>query len=76
MYSLLGSKSSIDTKGKILFIEDLDEYLYHLDRMLMNLKRNGYFDHLKGIIVGGMTDMHDNTIPFGKNAKEIICFKF
>jgi muramoyltetrapeptide carboxypeptidase len=72
LYSLLGSNSSVKTDGKILFIEDLDEYLYHIDRMLMNLKRNGYFDNLKGLIVGGMTKMHDNTIPFGKTAKEII----
>lgn len=72
LYSLLGSKSSIDTTDKILFIEDLDEYLYHVDRMMMNLKRNRYFDKLKGIIVGGMTDMHDNSIPFGRNASEII----
>ncbi len=72
LYSLTGSDSSTNTKGKILFIEDLDEYLYHIDRMLMNLKRNGYFDYLKGLIVGGFTDMHDNDIAFGKNAKEII----
>jgi muramoyltetrapeptide carboxypeptidase len=72
LYSMLGSKSSIKTDGKILFIEDLDEYLYHIDRMLMNLKRNGYFSNLKGLIVGGMTDMHDNEIPFGKTAEEII----
>lgn len=72
LYSLLGSKSSINTTDKILFIEDLDEYLYHVDRMMMNLKRNGYFDKIKGIIVGGMTDMHDNSIPFGRNASEII----
>ena len=72
LYSLLGSKSSIDTKGKILFIEDLDEYLYHVDRMMYNLKRNGYFEGLKGLIVGGMTDMHDNEIPFGQNAVQII----
>ncbi len=72
LYSLLGSKSSIDTKDKILFIEDLDEYLYHIDRMLYNLKRNGYFDGLKGLIVGGMTDMHDNEIPFGQNEVGII----
>ena len=72
LYSLLGSKSSINTDDKILFIEDLDEYLYHVDRMMVNLKRNGYFDNLKGLIVGGMTKMHDNKIPFGKNAKEII----
>lgn len=72
LYSLLGSKSSIDTKDKILFIEDLDEYLYHIDRMMYNLKRNGYFEHVKGIIVGSMTDMHDNEIPFGQNAVQII----
>src|SRR5690606_26368294 len=59
-------------ENKILYIEDLDEYLYHIDRMMMNLKRNGYFDKVKGIIVGGMTDMHDNSIPFGMNANEII----
>jgi len=72
LYSLLGSDSSLKTDGKILFIEDLDEYLYHIDRMMMNLKRNGYFDNLKGLVVGGMTDMHDNTVPFGKNAYQII----
>ena len=72
LYSLLGSKSAIDTKDKILFIEDLDEYLYHIDRMLYNLKRNGYFEHVKGIIVGSMTDMHDNEIPFGQNEVQII----
>lgn len=72
LYSLLGSKSTINTSGKILFIEDLDEYLYHIDRMMMNLKRNGYFNNLKGLVVGGMTDMHDNEIFFGKTAEEII----
>ncbi len=72
LYSLLGSKSSIETKDKILFIEDLDEYLYHIDRMMYNLKRNGYFAYVKGIIVGSMTDMHDNEIPFGQNAIQII----
>lgn len=72
LYSLLGSKSEIDCRGKILFIEDLDEYLYHIDRMMMNLKRNNCFEGLKGLIVGGMTDMHDNEIPWGKNAMEII----
>jgi len=72
LYSLLGSSSAIKTDGKILFIEDLDEYLYHIDRMMMNLKRNGYFDNLKGLVVGGMTKMNDNTVPFGKTAEEII----
>ena len=72
LYSLCGSSSSISTKGKILFIEDLDEYLYHIDRMLQNLKRNGMLDQLEGLIIGGMTQMHDNDIPFGQSAEEII----
>lgn len=72
LYSLLGSESSIDTEGKVLFIEDLDEYLYHIDRMMYNLKRNNKLAKLKGLVVGGMTDMHDNAIPFGYNVEEII----
>ena len=72
LYSLCGSSSSISTKGKILFIEDLDEYLYHIDRMLQNLKRNGMLDQLEGLVIGGMTKMHDNDIPFGQSAEEII----
>ena len=72
LYSLCGSSSNLDTEGKILFIEDLDEYLYHIDRMIMNLKRNGMLDHLAGLVVGGMTKMHDNRIPFGKTAQEIV----
>ncbi len=72
LYALTGSVSDIDTKGKILFIEDLDEYFYHIDRMMINLKRAGKLNDLTGLIVGGMTDMKDNTISFGKNAEEII----
>lgn len=72
LYSQLGSKTALNTNDKILFVEDLDEYLYHVDRMMQNLKRNGYFDTLKGLIVGSMSDMNDNTIPFGKTAEEIV----
>jgi len=72
LYSILGSKSEVDTKGKIIFIEDLDEYLYHIDRMMMNLERNDYFRNVKGIIIGGMTKMRDNDIPWGHTALEII----
>lgn len=72
LYSMCGSNSALDTEGKILFIEDLDEYLYHIDRMIMNLKRNNMLDHLAGLLVGGMTKMHDNRIPFGKTAQEIV----
>jgi muramoyltetrapeptide carboxypeptidase len=72
LYSLFGSPSAIDCKDKILFLEDLDEYLYHIDRMMINLKRNGCLESIKGIIVGSMTKMKDNDIPWGKNAIEII----
>ncbi len=72
LYSLCGSHSAINTDGKILFIEDLDEYLYHIDRMLQNMKRNGLFENLAGLLVGGMNDMNDNTIPFGKKPEDMI----
>ncbi len=72
LYALSGTPYDIDTRDKILFIEDLDEYLYHLDRMMMQLKLSGKLSCLKGLIVGGMTDMKDNAIPFGKLPEEII----
>ncbi len=72
LYSLLGSGSFPDTEGNILFIEDLDEYLYHIDRMMMALKRAGKLNNLAALLVGGMTQMHDNTVPFGKTAEEIV----
>ena len=72
LYSLSATESDIDTTGKILFIEDLDEYLYHIDRMMLNLKRSGKLSHLAGLIIGGLTEMRDNTIPFGSSAEEII----
>jgi muramoyltetrapeptide carboxypeptidase len=50
----------------------VDEYLYHIDRMMMNLKRAGKLNRLRGLIVGGMDRMNDNQIPFGKTAYEII----
>ena len=72
LYSLLGSNSFPKTAGKILFLEDLDEYLYHIDRMMQALKRAGKLDNLAALVVGGMTEMNDNSIPFGKTAEEII----
>lgn len=72
LYSLRGTDADLKTHGKILFIEDIDEYLYHIDRMMMNLRMGGLLSQLRAIIVGDMTDMKDNTIPFGKNANEII----
>ncbi|MBK5213139.1 MAG: LD-carboxypeptidase [Flavobacteriaceae bacterium] len=72
LYSLCGSASEMKTDGKILFIEDLDEMLYHIDRMMMNLKRSGYLKNLKALLIGGMTEMKDNKVYFGKTAEEII----
>ena len=72
LYSLLGSNSDVITKDRILFIEDLDEYLYHIDRMMINFKRNGKLTNLKALVVGGMNNMNDNEIRFGKSAEEII----
>lgn len=72
LYSLIGSPSDIDTTDKVLFIEDLDEYLYHIDRMMLNLKRSGKLSHIKALLVGHLSDMHDNTVPFGRTAEEIV----
>lgn len=72
LFSLSGTPSEIETEGKILFIEDLDEYLYHIDRMMMNLKRSGKLGQLAGLVIGGMSQMRDNTVPFGKTAEQII----
>jgi muramoyltetrapeptide carboxypeptidase len=58
--------------GKILFIEEVDEYIYHIDRMMRALKRAGKLAHLKGLIVGGLTQIHDNTHPFGQSVEEVI----
>ncbi len=70
--SLIGSNSDIDTKGKILFFEDVGEYLYRLDRMMWTMKQAGKLQNLAGLIVGGMTDMKDNDTSFGKTAYEIV----
>ncbi len=72
IYSMCGTAEKLETTGKILFLEDLDEYLYHIDRMIQNLKRNGYLSDLSALVVGGMTKIHDNQIPFGYTVEEII----
>lgn len=69
---LIGTASDLNTKNKILFLEDVGEYLYNIDRMLVQLKRSGKFDKLKGLIIGGFTDSKDTERPFGKSAYEII----
>jgi muramoyltetrapeptide carboxypeptidase len=69
---MAGSVSEMDYSGKILFLEDVGEYLYSIDRMMWNLKRAGKLSKLKGLIVGGFTELKDNDIPFGQTAAEII----
>ena len=72
IYSLQGTDYAIDCDDKILFIEDLNEYLYHLDRMMLNLKMSGKLAKLRGLVVGTFSDMKDNASPFGKTAYEIV----
>jgi muramoyltetrapeptide carboxypeptidase len=72
LYALLGTKTDPDTRQKLLFLEDLDEYLYHVDRMVQSLKHAGKLDNLAGLIVGGLNSMNDNKIPFGPTAPSII----
>ncbi|MGN6616272.1 MAG: S66 peptidase family protein [Ilyomonas sp.] len=69
---LIGSVSDIDTNNKILFIEDIGEYIYNIDRMMLQLKHAGKLDNLSGLIVGSFTDMKDTTIPFGQTIYECI----
>ena len=72
LYGMIGSDTFPELDGKILFIEEVDEYIYHIDRMMHGLKRAGKLEHLKGLIVGGLTQIHDNSHPFGQTAEEVI----
>ncbi|MEO7308077.1 MAG: LD-carboxypeptidase [Ferruginibacter sp.] len=69
---LSGTVSDINTENKILFIEDIGEHIYNIDRMLYQLKRSGKLDKLAGLIVGGFTDMLDTERPFGKKVNKLI----
>jgi len=72
LHTMLGSNTSIDTNGKILFIEEIGEYKYHIDRMLQSMKRAGYFDNCKGVIVGDMSRMRKNTTLWGTSVEQLI----
>jgi muramoyltetrapeptide carboxypeptidase len=76
LFSLLGTDDQIDYSGRILFIEDLAEHIYHIDRMLYAFKKAGVFEQINGLIVGGMTDLEDTVVPFGKSVEELILEKF
>ncbi len=69
---LVGTDSDIKTRGRILFVEDVGEYLYNIDRMFWQLKRSGKLDRLAGLIIGGFTEAKDTDRPFGQTAYEII----
>lgn len=69
---LIGTRSDINTRNKILFIEDIGEYIYNVDRMMIQLKRSGKLDQLNGLIIGSFNDMKDTTIPFGMSVEEVI----
>ncbi len=69
---LIGTNSEADTKDKILFLEDIGEQIYNIDRMLYQLKRSGKFKSLKGLVIGGFTDMKDTERPFGQTVHEVI----
>jgi muramoyltetrapeptide carboxypeptidase len=76
IYSMLSGPDAYDFRDAILFIEDLAEHLYHIDRMLHALRRNGALEQIKGLIVGGMTDLEDTDVPFGKSINELILAHF
>ncbi|MFC0603275.1 S66 peptidase family protein [Winogradskyella pulchriflava] len=72
LHTMLGSKESIDTSGKILFIEEIGEYKYHIDRMLQSMKRAGYFDNCSGLVVGDMSKLRKNTTLWGTSVEQLI----
>ncbi len=72
LHSLPGTASDLDWDGALLFLEDLDEYLYHIDRMLGHLARMGRLGRLAGLVVGHFSLMRDNAVPFGRTAEDII----
>jgi len=72
LYSMMGSSSFPETAGRILFIEEVDEYIYHVERMMMGLKRAGVLSSLAGLVIGGLSKIHDNPDPFGKTVEQAI----
>lgn len=69
---MIGSRSAFNFNKKILFIEDIGEYIYNIDRMMIQLERSGALQNLSGLIIGGFTDMKDTVIPFGATITQVI----
>lgn len=76
VYSLIGTNNQPDYSDKILFVEDLAEHLYHIDRMFYALNKSGISDKISGLVVGGMTELEDTATPFGMSVEEIILAHF
>lgn len=72
VYSQLGTPLCCDFQDKILFLEDVGEHLYKIDRMLYALRLSGAFQKIKGLILGGFTEMEDTDVPFGKTLEELV----
>lgn len=72
LYGMIGSNSFPKIDGKILFLEEVDEYIYHIDRMMHALKRAGKLENIKALLIGGLTQIHDNPDPFGQSVEEVI----
>jgi muramoyltetrapeptide carboxypeptidase len=72
LQTLTGTASDVATAGRILFLEDIDEYLYAIDRMMVHLDRTGKLRHLAGLLVGHFSNPQDNTVPYGQTPNEII----
>lgn len=68
----IGTPTQLKTKNSILFLEDLDEYYYHIDRMMGHLDRNGCFKEIKALLIGRFSQLKDNSIPFGYDLREIV----
>ncbi len=72
LFSLIGTDDQPDYQDAILFFEDLAEYLYHVDRMLYAFEKSDILQKISGVVIGGMTDMRDTTVPFGQNLESLI----
>ena len=72
LYGMISSNTFPEVAGKVLFIEEVDEYIYHIDRMMHALKRAGKLANLRGLVVGGLTQIHDNSQPFGMSVEKVI----